>query len=175
MSDMSIVIRQEKATDYPAVYNVHTKAFGRKDEARLTDRLRLSDIFIPELSLVAICDNELVGHIMFTEVSVVDDDRETVSLSLAPMAVIPVMQREGIGSLLVNSGLSKARELGYESVIVLGHREYYPRFGFEPTNKWGIKAPFNVPDHVFMGLELVEGAFSGVRGIVRYAREFQEI
>jgi predicted N-acetyltransferase YhbS len=71
--------------------------------------------------------------------------------------------------------LSKARELGYESVIVLGHEEYYPRFGFAPTNKWGIKAPFNVPDSVFMGLELVENAFSGVKGVVWYAREFREI
>ncbi|MFV0539305.1 MAG: GNAT family N-acetyltransferase [Dysgonomonas sp.] len=175
MNDTPIEIRQEKATDYPAVYNVHTDAFGRKDEARLTDRLRLSDVFIPELSLVAICDNKLVGHIMFTEVSIVDDDKETTSLSLAPMAVIPVMQREGVGSLLVNAGLSKACELGYKSVIVLGHKDYYPRFGFEPTNKWGIKAPFNVPDPVFMGLELVKDAFSGVKGIVRYAREFQEI
>ncbi len=175
MNDTPIEIRQEKATDYPAVYDVHTNAFGRKDEARLTDRLRLSNVFVPELSLVAFLDNELVGHIMFTQVAIVDNDKETVSLSLAPMAVIPAMQRKGIGCLLVNRGLSKARELGYESVIVLGHREYYPRFGFEPTSKWGIKAPFNVPDHVFMGLELVKGAFSGVKGIVRYAREFQEI
>lgn len=67
MNDISIVVRQEKATDYPAVYNVHSNAFGRNDEARLTDRLRLSDVFVPELSLVAICDNVLVGHIMFTE------------------------------------------------------------------------------------------------------------
>lgn len=175
MNDISIVVRQEKATDYPAVYNVHSDAFGRNDEARLTDRLRLSDVFVPELSLVAICDNKLVGHIMFTKICVVDDDNETESLSLAPMAVTSAMQRRGIGSLLVNSGLSKAREMGYESVIVLGHKDFYPRFGFEPARKWGIKAPFNVPDHIFMGLELTEGALSGVRGIVRYAREFQDI
>ncbi len=175
MNDISIVVRQEKATDYPAVYNVHSNAFGRNDEARLTDRLRLSDVFVPELSLVAICDNVLVGHIMFTEICVVDDDKETMSLSLAPMAVVPAMQRKGIGSLLVNNGLAKARTLGYKSVIVLGHEHFYPRFGFVSTNRWGIKAPFNVPDSVFMGLELEDSAFSGVKGVVRYAREFLEI
>lgn len=175
MKDISIEIRQEKVTDYPAVYNAHTKAFGRKHEARLADRLRLSDAFVPELSLVALCDNILVGHIMFTEVIIGDGINRTLSLALAPMAVEPAMQRKGIGSSMVNYALSKACKLGFKSVTVLGHEAFFSRFGFLSTNRWQIKPPFNVPDSAFMGLELVEGAFADIRGIAQYAREFQDI
>lgn len=175
MSTVPIEIRQEKATDYPAVYNIHTKAFGRKDEARLADRLRLSDVFIPELSLVAVHDGKLVGHVMFTRIYIVDADKKTPSLALAPMAVDPDVQRKGIGSSMLRYALPVARDLGYQSVIVLGHENFYPRFGFVPTSRWQIKAPFNVPDSAFMGLELTENALAGIKGIVQYAREFRDI
>ena len=171
----NIVIRQETAKDYPAVYALNLSAFGRKEEARLTDRLRLSDAFIPELSLVATIENKIVGYILFTKIRIVNNADETQSLSLAPMAVLPEMQCEGIGSRLINYGLQKARKLGYKSVIVLGHKEYYPKFGFVPTTKWCIKAPFNIPADAFMGLELVEGGLEGVTGTVRYAKEFNNI
>lgn len=172
---MNIEIRQEEACDFPAVYEINLKAFNRKEEARLADRLRLGDGFIPELSLVATVEDKIVGHILFTKISIIDEDRSHDSLALAPMAVSPDMQGKGIGEQLVRYGLDKARELGYQSVIVLGHTEYYPRFGFVPTSKWNIRPPFNVPADVFMAKELIDGSLSNVKGLVKYAKEFGEI
>lgn len=172
---MMIAIRQEQACDFPMVYDVNLTAFERNDEARLTDRLRLSEAFIPELSLVAVVDNTIVGHILFTKITIENGDLKSESLALAPMAVIPDMQSKGVGSHLINTGLSLAKSMGYTSVIVLGHPDFYSRFGFVPTVKWQIKAPFNVPENVFMGLELVDNALSEIKGTVKYAREFEEI
>ncbi|MDU1890416.1 MAG: N-acetyltransferase [Dysgonomonas sp.] len=176
-SSFNIDIREENANDFPAVYNVHFTAFGRNDEARLTDRLRLSKAFIPQLSLVAQTDNKIVGHILFTKITISNDvdGGATESLSLAPVAVVPEMQRQGIGAMLIRRGLEIARELGYKSVIVLGHKDYYPRFGFISTQKWQIKPPFNVPKETFMGLELIDGSLSDVAGVVKYADEFLAI
>lgn len=170
-----VEIRQEMAKDYPAVYALNLAAFGRKDEARLADRLRLSEAFIPELSLVATIDNKIVGYILFTRISIVDRETETASLSLAPMAVLPGMQRQGIGTQLMLYGLNRAKESGFKSVIVLGHEKYYPKFGFMPTTKWHIEPPFNIPENAFMGLELVDNGLKGVTGIVKYSKEFSNI
>jgi len=170
-----VEIRQEMAQDYPAVYALNLAAFGRKDEARLTDRLRLSEAFIPELSLVATIDDKVVGYILFSKISIVDGERDITSLSLAPMSVIPEMQRQGIGTRLIQYGLGKAKDAGYKSVIVLGHQKYYPKFGFVPTTKWLIKPPFNIPQNAFMGLELVENGLKGISGTVKYSKEFSNI
>ncbi|MDR2956514.1 MAG: N-acetyltransferase [Prevotella sp.] len=174
-NEQNAQIRQERAQDFPAVYNIHVKAFSRIEEARLTDRLRSSDAFIPELSLVAIIENEIVGHILFTKVSIEHEYGQKESLSLAPMAVRPDTQRKGVGTKLIQAGFEKARQLGYKSVIVLGHPEYYTKFGFKPTSNWDIKPPFNVPNNAFMGMELIEDAFGNMKGIVQYPKEFQEI
>lgn len=165
-------IRKENAQDYPSVYNVNTNAFKRKEEARLVDRLRLSDAFVPELSLVATIDEHVAGYILFTEIHILDGDRKIQSLALAPVAVSPQHQRKGIGRLLVTHGLKEAKRLGYKSVIVLGSDTYYPQFGFTPTSKWQIAPPLNIPENVFMGLEFEEGSLSTVKGIVKYPREF---
>lgn len=177
MADKNLIvdIRQEEANDFPSIYDVHSKAFKRKVEARLVDRLRLSGAFIPELSLVATVDDRVVGHILFTRITIVDGEKETPSLALAPMSVHPDMQKMGIGSRLIHYGFGKAKELDYRSVIVLGHAEYYPKHGFVPTSKWNIKPPYHVPANSFMGIELVEGGFSGIKGTVRYSKEFEEI
>ncbi|MDR2948138.1 MAG: N-acetyltransferase [Prevotella sp.] len=175
MKNKVIEIRKETINDYPSVYAVNSAAFNRKDEARLTDRLRLSNAFVPELSLVATIEDKIIGAILFTEIYIVDTDKEVVSLSLAPIAVVPDQQNKGIGSQLIQYGLDKAKELGYKSVIVLGHKDYYPRFGFKPAKKWSIKAPFNIPDDAFMALELVEDSLNNVKGMVRYAKEFGDI
>lgn len=173
--NLKVEIMQEAPNDYPAVYDLNTAAFGRNHEAHLVDRLRGSDAFIPPLSLVAKIENKVVGHILFTRIDIVNDNDRFESLALAPMAVSPHWQRCGIGAQLIRYGFQEAASLGYKSVIVLGHEHFYPQFGFSPTKKWGIRAPFDVPDHIFMGIELVKEAFKDVSGVVKYADEFDKL
>lgn len=168
------IIRKESASDHPKVYELNKIAFGQDNEAKLVDLLRNSDSFIPELSLVVALGNKIVGHILFTKIRIKsDDDKEFDSLALAPMAVKPEFQKQGIGAKLIQTGLLKAKELGHKSVIVLGHEHYYPKFGFVPAKKWKIKAPFDVPENVFMGIELVADGLKNVTGTVQYPKEFE--
>lgn len=174
--ESKIVIREEVPEDIEAVFQVNSEAFKQNAEAVLVDALRSSEAFIPGLSLVAVLNNELVGHILFTGINIVSENHsEAESLALAPMAVKPGFQNRGIGSALIRSGLKKAAELGYQSVIVLGHDRYYPKFGFVPASKWNIRAPFEVPESAFMGIELVKDGLTNVTGVVRYTREFDNI
>lgn len=173
---MEIKIRQETTDDKTEVYELNSIAFGQENEARLVNLLRESEAFIPELSLVATVDGKLVGHILFSKIIIVDKNHnEFESLALAPMAVRPAFQQKGIGGQLIKSGLDKARELTYKSVIVLGHEHYYPKFGFVPADKWNIKSPYDVPASVFMGLELVTDGLKGVSGMVKYPKEFEAV
>jgi predicted N-acetyltransferase YhbS len=136
--------------------------------------LRESDVFVPELSLVATIANKIVGHILFIKIKISKDSQnEFDSLALAPLAVRSEFQKKGIGGQLVRSGLDIAREMNFESVIVLGHKHYYPKFGFVPAVKWRIKAPFDVPTNVFMGLELAIDGLKNVSGTVKYPKEFE--
>ena len=176
MINKKIEIRKEIESDYADVYELNKAAFGQESESKLVELLRKSNAFIPELSLVAVINNKIVGHILFTKIIIKDDSgNEFESLALAPMAVKPELQKKGIGGKLIRYGLNKARELGYKSVIVLGHEHYYPKFGFVPAEKWKIKAPFDVPKNVFMGIELVENGLTGVTGTVHYPEEFEMI
>ena len=173
---MDLKIRQEIKDDIKEIYEINTLAFGRENEAKLVDLLRDGDTFVPELSLVATIDNKIVGHILFTKIKIADDKQnEFDSLALAPMAVKPDIQKNGIGGQLIRAGLDKARELNFKSVIVLGHEHYYPKFGFVPTNRWNIKSPFDVPTNVFMGIELMEGGLKTVSGTVKYPKEFDTV
>lgn len=173
---MNIQIRQEYKDDFKAIDEVNNSAFGQDNEAKLVGLLRNTDAFVPELSLVAILDNKIVGHILFTKIKIKDSHQnEFDSLALAPLAVRPECQQKGIGAQLIQSGLEKARELNFESVIVLGHEHYYPKFGFAPADQWNIKAPFDVPANVFMGLELIENGLKNVSGTVQYAKEFDTV
>ena len=173
---MEITIRKEIAKDYSDVYAINKQAFEEEEEAKLVDKLRSSIAFIPELSLVATIDNNIVGHILFTKIKIIDDKgNENESLALAPMAVSPNYQKTGIGGQLIRNGLDKAREMNFKSVIVLGHDKYYPKFGFEPTTKWAITSPYDVPTNVFMGLELVDDGLKNVSGMVQYSKEFDEV
>ena len=173
---MNIQIRQEYKDDFKAIDEVNNSAFGQDNEAKLVGLLRNTDAFVPELSLVAILDNKIVGHILFTKIKIKDSNQnEFDSLALAPLAVRPEYQRKGIGAQLIQSGLEKARELNFKSVIVLGHEHYYPKFGFAPADQWNIKAPFDVPDNVFMGLELIENGLKNVSGTVQYPKEFDTV
>lgn len=173
---MNIKIRQETPNDFNAVFEVNKLAFGQDNEAKLVELLRQSNAFVPELSLVAAIDNKIIGHILFSKIIIVDDNHnEFESLALAPMAVIPEFQQKGIGGQLIKAGLHRAKELRYQSVIVLGHEHYYPKFGFVPADKWNIKAPFDVPANVFMGIELVTDGLKDVSGTVKYPKAFEAV
>ena len=173
---MELKIRQESKLDIKEVYKINKLAFEEEGEAKFVELLRNSNTFIPELSLVATIDNNIVGHILFTKIRIVDSNKnEFESLALAPMAVKPEFQKRGIGGQLIKTGLDKAKGLNFKSVIVLGHENYYPKFGFEPTKKWKITAPYDVPTSAFMGLELVVDGLREVSGIVQYPKEFDEV
>lgn len=170
-------IRPECQQDYPGIYAVHasafsTSAFNTPAEAALVDTLRSQAA--PLVSLVAESDNEIVGHILFSPVTL--DEAPAVSLmGLAPMAVQPGLQRHGIGSQLVHAGLEVCRALDVDAVVVLGHPDYYPRFGFRPAVTFGLACEYDVPDEVFMARELNPGALNTARGIVRYHAAFAGI
>lgn len=174
---MDIKIRQERKKDYKLSEIVVEKAFENAEhsdnrEHFLVAKLRKSDVFIPELSLVAELDGEIIGHIILTKLIIENEENRYNSLALAPVSVLPEHQNKGVGSKLISESLKVAREIGFKSVIVLGHDKYYPRFGFEPASKWGIKAPFEVPDESFMALELEDGSLDEVIGTVVYGKEF---
>lgn len=172
---MTTEIREEIPQDYDAVYKIHELAFKQANEADLVNALRKSTAFIPGLSLVAIQHQAIVGHILFTNILIKNSSVLHGSLALAPVSVCPDYQHQGIGSVLIRAGLQKARDLGYDSVIVLGHEHYYPKFGFLPAAGWQIKAPFEVPSAAFMALELKPGGLKGVNGTVEYAKEFEAV
>ncbi|KAF0196703.1 MAG: putative acetyltransferase [Bacteroidetes bacterium] len=169
-----LLIRPELKSDYEKITALHDLAFGQKGEGRLVEALRRNPVFIRGLSLVALLDGNLVGHILFFPVLVRDGQKVFRSLALAPLAVLPNYQRKGIGSALVIAGIDEAREGKHRSVIVLGHREYYPGFGFRPAIHYGILPPFDVPSDVFFAMELIPGGLAGVSGTVEYPPEFSE-
>lgn len=164
-----MIIRAETGADRAAVYDVNRLAFGQPDEAELVDRLRAAGRAI--VSLVAVSDGTVVGHILFSPVTVEDGGAAPHWLGLAPMAVRPARQRSGIGAALVRAGLGAARAAGATAVVVLGHPQYYPRFGFTPASRAGLRCVYDAPDEAFMAIELVAGGLAGRRGLVRYAPE----
>lgn len=170
-----LTIRPEQPADHEQVFHVNELAFGQPDEARLVQALRRSPAFIPELSLVAVEDDRVVGHILFSRIAVRSGTTAHEALALAPMAVLPARQRVGVGSSLVKRGLADARRLGHGVVILVGHPEYYPRFGFVPGEPLGIRPPFEVSPGAFMVLELQPNALAGIRGEVEYPSEFAEV
>jgi putative acetyltransferase len=165
-----ITIRVEAAEDVDAVWRVNEAAFGRAGEADLVDALRRRGAVI--LSLVAEQEGAVVGHILFSPVTISDGDKTVTAVGLGPMAVAPGYQGMGIGSQLVEAGIAWLREAGHRVVIVLGHPEYYPRFGFVLASRHGIRWENEVPEDVFMALALHPGGLAGVRGVVRYQPEF---
>ncbi len=172
---MHIVIRPEGAEDIAQIDQVNRLAFGGEFESRLVAKLRQGSSFIPALSLVALLDGQVAGHILFSKICIVGPagTREE-TLALAPVAVLPQVQRQGIGGQLIRSGLAGAQKLGFRSVIVLGHKHYYPRFGFRPASQWHIEAPFQVPSPAFMAIELVPDGLTNVSGIVEYPQAFED-
>ncbi len=167
-----MTVRTELPADGEAVRRVNLAAFGGPDEARLVDSLRVSRAFIPALSLVAEDEGEVIGHILFTHLGLAGNGEQGDVLALAPLAVLPERQRRGIGSALVRAGLERAADLGFRAVVVVGHPEYYPRFGFLPARYFGLSCPFDVPDDVFMAFPLRPDGLEGVSGTVVYDPAF---
>ena len=166
-----VLVRAERPEDFAAARAVHKAAFAPSEvEAPLVDALRSAGETVPELCLVAVQDEQVVGHIVYSRVRL-ESGHE--ALALAPMAVAPDRQRAGIGTLLVNDSLNRARETEYPLVIVVGHPEYYPRFGFEPAADLGLAAPWEIPPPAWMALRLPSYS-PEARGMVEYAAAFAD-
>ncbi|MEG5171367.1 N-acetyltransferase [Microcoleus sp. B3-D7] len=163
-------IRTENPEDVEAVRNINIAAFGRENEANLVDRLRgIASTF----SFVAVQSDRVVGHIFFSPVVVEGKCSRNLSiLGLAPVAVLPNYQRQGIGTLLIQHGLEECRRSGFQAVVVLGHPDFYPRFGFIPASRKSLGCEYDVPDEAFMVLELESGALEDCSGTVKYRSEF---
>jgi putative acetyltransferase len=168
----SFFVRPEIPDDVPAIFEVNFQAFAYYDEANQVNTLRDANIFNPELSLVAVCEGRIIGHIMFPPVTIESPDASVPAVALAPLVVHPDYQCLGVGSALVEAGLDACRHFGHRIAIVVGHPWYYPRFGFHSARKYGITAPFIVADDVFMVLGLVPGALDGIQGTVQYPEAF---
>jgi putative acetyltransferase len=167
-----LVIRPETPEDSAAIRSVNQEAFEDSTEANLVEKLHSRQAYT--LSLVATDGDKVIGHILFSPVTIESKDTSFGVVGLGPMAVLPSQQRKGVGSQMVRAGLKECRRLGHEIVVVLGHPDYYPRFGFVPASKYGIKCEYDVPDDAFMVMELRPGALSGRSGVVKYQPEFNE-
>ena len=167
-----LIIRQETPEDKAAIHHVNLEAFGQSAEAKLVEKLRNRGVLT--LSLVAIQDDRIVGHIAFSPVKIKTEHTSFEAIALAPMAVLTAYQHKGIGSQLVRTGIKECRRLGHEILVVLGHPDYYPRFGFVPAKPKGIDCEFEVSEEAWMVLELRKGALTGKSGTVKFPSEFHE-
>jgi putative acetyltransferase len=168
-----LIIREERTEDFPSVYAINTSAFETDEEARLVNLLRRKAR--PVVSLVAERDDTVVGHIMFSPVMIDEEAAGGRTMGLAPMAVHPELQKQGIGTKLVYAGLDACRALRTELVFVLGHPEYYPRFGFKPAADSRFHYKEEKFDPFFFVLELTRGAGSGLSGDVSYHAVFDQL
>lgn len=172
-------IRQETNKDHQEVFKVIEQAFMNEaftdhQEQFLVERLRKSEAFIPELSMVAELDGKVIGHILLTKIKINNDNNSFESLALAPVSVLPDHQGKGIGGELILSAHEKAKELGFSSIVILGHESYYPRFGYQQVHLFNIQLPFEVPKENCFAIELIKNGLDGVSGVVEYAKEFSE-
>jgi putative acetyltransferase len=164
-------IRSEEPADVSGIRAVNLAAFETKAEADLVDSLR--EHARPIISLVAEDSGVIVGHILFSPVTL--DGKPIQMMGLAPMAVVQASQRHGIGSALVRTGLDACKRNGVGAVVVLGHATYYPRFGFMPASRFGLRCQYDVPDEVFMVLELTPGVLHGRFGMIQYHPAFANV
>jgi predicted N-acetyltransferase YhbS len=174
---MKVIIRKETVADFVDVFKLIEKAFENEiysdhSEQFLVERLRKSEAFVPNLSLVAVSDEKIVGHILLTKIQINGSHGSNESLALAPVSVLPSYQKRGIGGQLIIAAHDRARELGFSSIILLGHKDYYPRFGYRQAEQFGITLPFDVPPENCMAIELIPKGLLGVSGMVEYPSEF---
>ena len=167
-----MVIRLEKPEDMESIRNTNKEAFRRENESKLVDKLRNRGVLV--ISLIAVQGGEVVGHIAFSPVVVESETSGFMAIALGPIAVLPAHQRKGIGSQLVRFGLEECQRLGHEIVFLVGHPDYYPRFGFLLAKPAGLDCEFEVTEDAWMILELRKGALAGRRGIAKFEPEFKE-
>ncbi|MCF4968159.1 GNAT family N-acetyltransferase [Nostoc sp. CMAA1605] len=165
-------IRCEIPSDYQAINEVNRLAFAGENEVKIIEAIRHSDFYIPALSLVAEVNNQIVGHIILSYIHLIGEEQLKV-LALAPLAVHPQFQKQGIGSKLVTVALTKAAETQEALVIVLGHPDFYQRFGFEPSVNYGIESPFPVAQEFFM-VKPLKKYDQNYRGKVVYPPAFSQ-
>ena len=165
-------VREEEKRDRDSVHALNVAAFETPAEANLVDALR--EQARPVLSLVAEEAAGIVGHVMFSPVSLTGQADRRI-MGLAPMAVAPEHQRKGIGSALVRAGLERCRDLGFGAVVVLGHPSFYPRFGFQPAARFGVACEYDAPTEAFMLIELVPGYMRGATGTVQFHPAFRNV
>jgi putative acetyltransferase len=168
-----ITIREERPEDVEAIRAVNQETFGQPQEGQLIDALRANGGVA--LSLVATLNDRVVGHIAYSSVSVGPDAENIVGAGLGPMGVLPEYQRRGIGTKLVETGNEILRDRGCSIIVVLGHPEYYPRFGFKPASGFGLRCEWDVPDQAFMALVFDPAKMKRVSGLVKYRPEFSSI
>ncbi|MCJ7518683.1 MAG: N-acetyltransferase [Anaerolineaceae bacterium] len=166
-----ILIREEKPQDIGRIREINDAAFSQPNEGQIVDWIRES--CLDTLSLVAVMNGKIVGHIFFSPVEIESQSWIVKGMGLAPMAVTPDYQNQGIGSQLVCEGLSKVKKKGYPFVVVLGYPAFYPRFGFQQASGLGLKCQWkDVPDEAFMAIIFNEEKMKGVAGVARYRDEF---
>lgn len=167
---MNLIVRKEKESDIGEVYKLNKEAFSQLAiskglEADLVNNLRKANCDI--ISLVAEVESKVVGHIIFSPVYI---NGEIAGMSLSVMAVLPDFQKQGIGSALIKAGIEEVKNKNYSLIIVLGHPEYYPRFGFIPASRYGLKSTYEIPDEVFMALNFNDQKWDNA--IIDYREEF---
>lgn len=169
-----MIIRPETEGDFAGVAAVNVAAFDEENEAELIDLIRQTALYVPELALIAVDEERVVGHVMFSFVTIETDDDELPVLDLAPLAVLPERQGEGIGSALTQHGLELIERRGEPLVLVEGIPAYYPRFGFERASPHGIHPPSpQIPDEAFM-VKLLSNYHPRYQGRVRYPPAFYQ-
>lgn len=166
---LSIEVREERPGDVAAIRDLNQRAFEQDQEGNIVDALRSNGGAL--LSLVATANRQVVGHIMYSTISV----GSLRGAALGPMAVLPELQRQGIGSKLVEAGNRQIKQGGCPFIIVVGHPEFYPRFGFRPARARGITCEWDLPEEVFMLLVLDEAEMEGVSGLAKYRDEFSSV
>lgn len=175
---MDLEIRQENKDDYHIIDKLIRAAFKKDKEAKLVAALRKRKDYIPELSLVAIDSDSgiIVGHVLLTRIKI-KNDRNVISesLAMAPISVLPGYQKRGVGAQLSFEGFDKAHELGFHSVIFMGHADHYPRLGLKPGIKWNLEPPYGGKAELCMGIELEKDSLKDISEIIEYPKEFNNL
>lgn len=167
-----LYVRGEKAADHAVIYEINKLAFGREDESRLIEDIRKTKNYEFGFSLVAVKEDVILGHALFSKAFVVHKGRRFKCLALGPIAVLPEHQRKGVGKALIAEGLERAKEVGFGAVVVLGDPAYYEQFGFKPSSAYKVRCSFAPSPEYFMVKEITRNALRGIIGTVQYAREF---